>query len=369
MLTQTMSAISTNKIISFLTSMDMVSLLVVFAISFAFSLLEYFFSYRMIPNFKKRDQHWRLAFASAVHYPAQVFIWGFFIAHAASLMFLTHADKSAIAQFAVGRKVFLLLDLLWFVMRFVSQVEIIFTEFASSYRFAIKDKTKVGAIAQLARVLIIALVALALLPILGISISGVLTLGGVTGVVLGFAAKDTLANFFGGMMIYFDRPFSVGDWVRVPGGKIEGTVESIGWRLTRIRTFSKNLLYVPNGLFSSTSIENPSRMSHRRIKTIIGLRYQDLPVMKDVLSTIESMLREHPGIDSNQTLFVKFSAYGESSVNMTVYTFTKTVNWIEFEAVRQDVYLEIARIVHEHGADFAFPTQTLHIAGDSDLSA
>ena len=100
---------------------------------------------------------------------------------------------------------------------------------------------------------------------LGYSISGVLAFGGIGGIAVGFAAKDLLANFFGGLMIYLDRPFSVGDWIRSPDKNIEGTVEEIGWRLTRIRTFDKRPLYVPNSTFTQISVENPSRMLNRRI--------------------------------------------------------------------------------------------------------
>lgn len=354
-----------QSLLNFLHTTHIAMLLGVVVIGLALSLAEYFISYRMIPHFEKKHQHWRLAFARAFHYPAQLLIWFLVVYHVLNTLFLLDGSPNAIhamrEQFSTARKVVLQLDLLWFLMRFISEVEAFYSALPNSHRFAVKDKTKVAAFSQLTRVVVIVFILLALLPTVGISISGLLTFGGVTGVVLGFAAKDTLANFFGGMMIYFDRPFSVGDWVRVPGGHVEGTVEAIGWRLTRIRTFSKNLLYVPNGTFSSVSIENPSRMSHRRIKTKIGLRYQDLPVMEKVLRAIEEMLDKHPGIDSRQTLFVKFSEYGESSVNMTVYTFTNTVNWIEFESIREDVYFQIARIVHEHGADFAFPSRSLYI--------
>ena len=107
------------------------------------------------------------------------------------------------------------------------------------------------------------------------SVSGLLAFGGIGGIAVGFAAKDLLANFFGGLMIYLDRPFSVGDWIRSPDKEIEGTVEDIGWRLTRIRTFDKRPLYIPNSIFASISVENPSRMSNRRIYEKIGIRYDD----------------------------------------------------------------------------------------------
>ncbi|GAK87380.1 small-conductance mechanosensitive channel [Vibrio ponticus] len=179
--------------------------------------------------------------------------------------------------------------------------------------------------------------------------------------IVGLAAKDLLSNFFGGMMIYFDRPFKVGDWVRSPDRQIEGTVERIGWRMTVIRTFDKRPLYVPNSVFSNIVVENPSRMLNRRINETVGLRYDDGSKVEKITQEIKSMLENHPDIDANQTLIVNLNGFGASSLNIMVYTFTKTINWIRYQEVKQDVLLQIIKIVADNGADIAFPTQTLKI--------
>ncbi len=168
-------------------------------------------------------------------------------------------------------------------------------------------------------------------------------------------------------MIFLDRPFSVGDWIRSPDRNIEGTVEEIGWRLTRIRTFDKRPLYVPNSVFTSLAVENPSRMLNRRIYETIGIRYDDIGVMDAVVADVEGMLKNHEAIDTRQTLMVNFVAFGPSSVDFFVYCFTKTVVWTEFHAIKQDVLLRIARIIDAHGAQIAFPTQTLHIQAEPDV--
>ncbi|NKN80826.1 mechanosensitive ion channel family protein, partial [Weissella cibaria] len=136
-----------------------------------------------------------------------------------------------------------------------------------------------------------------------------------------------------GLMIYLDRPFAVGDWIRSPDKEIEGTVEYIGWRQTRIRTFDKRPLYVPNATFANISVENPSRMTHRRIYETIGLRYDDAAKVKPVVEAVREMLRNHPDIDSSQTLIVNFNAFGPSSLDFFVYCFTHTTNWIEYHRV------------------------------------
>ena len=179
---------------------------------------------------------------------------------------------------------------------------------------------------------------------------------------MGFAAKDLLANFFGGLMIYLDRPFSVGEWIRSPDKEIEGVVEDIGWRLTRIRTFDKRPLYIPNAVFANISVENPSRMSNRRIYETVGIRYEDINSMDAIVEQVTAMLMEHPEIDTTQTMIVNFDAFSASSVDFFVYTFTKTTNWIDFHKIKQDILLRIAGIVEANSAEIAFPTSTLHIA-------
>tara|TARA_R110002096_G_scaffold82194_6_gene191232 strand:- start:173 stop:952 length:780 start_codon:yes stop_codon:yes gene_type:complete len=223
------------------------------------------------------------------------------------------------------------------------------------------DPTSIHAIGKLVRTAIFITTALVILQTLGFSISGVLAFGGIGGIAIGFAAKDLLANFFGGLMIYLDRPFTVGDWIRSPDREIEGTVEMIGWRLTTIRTFDKRPLYVPNSIFATIAVENPSRMSHRRIHETIGLRYRDIEQMDRIVEAVKAMLKAHEEIDDTQTMIVNFNAFNESSVDFFVYTFTKTTNWIHFHEVKQDVLLKISSIIAENGAEIAFPTTTMFL--------
>ena len=221
------------------------------------------------------------------------------------------------------------------------------------------DPTTLHALAKLTRLSVVISAVLVALPTLGIEITALLAFGGVGGIAVGFAAQDLLSNFFGGLMIYLDRPFAIGDWIRSPDREIEGTVESIGWRLTLVRTFDKRPLYVPNSVFAKLALENPSRMTNRRIYETIGIRYKDAAKMDQIVQDVHAMLRAHEEIDQDQTLIVNFTGYGKSSLDFFVYTFTKTTNWVKFHEIKQDVMLRIIRIVHEHQADFAFPTTTV----------
>lgn len=257
----------------------------------------------------------------------------------------------------------------WFALRFVQQVghNLVALKTERGEEF---DRTTVDALGKLGRLTILVVAVLMIAQTLGFQITGLLALGGVGGIAVGFAAKDLLANFFGGLTIYLDRPFSVGDWIRSPDKSIEGTVEYISWRHTRIRAFNKNPVYVPNSIFTTIVVENPSRMSHRRIKETIGVRYEDFDAVATIVDDIKAMLRSHPGIDATQTLIVNFNQFGPSSLNILIYTFTRTVVWIEYHEVKQDVLLKIGGIIAQRGAEIAFPTQTLHLqhAGMQDTA-
>ena len=111
---------------------------------------------------------------------------------------------------------------------------------------ASSDRATISAVARLSRIVLWVIAGIMILQSLGVSVSGLLAFGGVGGIAVGFAARDLLANFLGGLSIFLDRPFAVGDWIRSPDREIEGTVEDVGWRVTRIRTFDKRPLYVPN---------------------------------------------------------------------------------------------------------------------------
>lgn len=244
----------------------------------------------------------------------------------------------------------------WRAVRFVEE-RIISPEY--SERPA--DTTTATAIGKLLRLSILITAVITAAQTLGFSIAGLLAMGGVGGIAIGFAARDLLANFFGALMIYMDRPFAVGEWIRSPDREIEGTVEEIGWRLTRIRTFDRRPLYVPNAVFTQISVENPSRMSNRRIFETIGVRYADIEALPKILEDVRRMLREHPEIADDRIQMVNFNGFGASSLDFMVYVFTKTSVWADFHVVKEDVLFKIAAIITEHGGEIAFPTRTLHL--------
>lgn len=291
--------------------------------------------------------------------PVRVLIWLLGISWAARIVQIAN-DAEVFEFIDPVRRVGVIMLMTWFLYGMATRFEAALQNPRRSKQPM--DATTAGAIGKLLRASVLITAALVLLQNLGFSISGVLAFGGVGGIAVGFAAKDLLANFFGGLTVYMDRPFVVGDWVRSPDKNIEGTVEHIGWRLTRIRTFDKRPLYVPNATFTTISLENPSRMTHRRIQETIGVRYDDIAQVRSIVDAVKRMLIEHDEIDHDQTLIVNLNQFGDSSVNLLVYTFTKTTIWVKFHEVKQDVLLNIAEIIEQHGAEIAFPTTTLHVA-------
>ena len=311
---------------------------------------------------EKSNNHWDDALVHAGRRPAGLGIWILGISFAAEIV---GGEGQAEIFDYVGqiRDVAVVWLMIWFALRFISAIE---ANLIQGKHRAKVDPTTATAVGKLLRASIVITGVLLVLQAFGFSVSGVLAFGGIGGIAIGFAARDILANFFGALMIFLDRPFSFGDWIRSPDRNIEGTVEDIGWRLTRIRTFDKRPLYLPNAIFTSLAVENPSRMLNRRIYETIGLRYADVDRMPAILANVKKMLEEHADIDHRQILMVNFVSFGASAVEFFVYTFTETTDWQIYHQVKEDVLLKIAAIVDEQGAEIAFPTQTVHLQMQSE---
>jgi len=314
---------------------------------------------RLYYKLKHTPTYWDDALLDAMRVPLTALIWLIGLTFAADIV-KNKTDAYIFEAVQPIRDVGVIIIITWFVVRFIKRAEdnIIRKNLVHDPAY---DRTTADAIAKLLRLSVAITSVLVVMQTLGYSISGVLAFGGVSGIAVGFAARDLLANFFGGFVVYMDRPFVVGEWIRSPDKEIEGTVEEIGWRVTRIRTFDKRPLYVPNALFTTISVENPSRMTNRRIYETVGIRYDDAGKMGAIVEDVREMIRAHPEIDADQTLIVNFTAFAASSLNFFIYCFTRTKEWIKYHEVKQDVMLKVIVIIEKHGAECAFPTTTVHI--------
>ena len=205
----------------------------------------------------------------------------------------------------------------------------------------------------------------AILQVWGINVSAFLASLGLGGLAFALAAKDTAANLFGGLTILADKALKIGDWIKI--GSVEGVVENIGLRTTKVRTFEKSLITLPNQLLANKPVENFSRRGIRRIKCRIGLTYSTPKEnVKQIVDDIRTLLQSHTKIAQDATTLVRFDEFEASSLSVFVYTFTNTANWAEYLAIREDVNLSIIDIVEKNGSGFAFSTQSIFIEKESE---
>ncbi len=333
-------------------------LVITFTVDFAFRFGLSFLNRK----FKKSQQLFLNTIIVAVKSPISFYIWLSGLALGLNTIILTFPYFNDFISYVNNSKSALgLISVAWFSIRWVNLIEEYVKGLEADFRW---DSVSIEAMVKIFKLTVFVITVLFVLSSFGVNLTGLLAFGGMGGIAVGFAAKDFVSNLIGGLVIYMDKPFKIGDWIRSPDKEIEGTVEKIGWRMTVVRTFDKRPLYIPNGTFLNISIENPSRMSNRRIKEMIGVRYDDMEQVSNITKAIKQMLKTHKEIDQRQTIIVNLYAFGASTVDIMVYTFTKTTNWVRYHEIKESVLLEIAKIIASYDAEIAFPTRTLHLTNE-----
>ena len=252
----------------------------------------------------------------------------------------------------------LIIDLYWVLYAFTPAIQRFLFEYSHSHEALSYELSNF--IVRIVRLLIIFLALISLLYNFGVNVTAFIASLGLVGMALALAAKDTAANLFGSIALMLDRSIRVGEWIKVNG--VEGTVEDIGMRTTKIRTFEKSFVVVPNSIVANSNIENFSRRGIRRIKMAIGLTY-DTPreTIRQIVEEIRYLLRSHPGIAHDQTLLVRFDSFNASDLGIFIYTFTNTSDWAKYLEIKEDINLKIMEIVEKHHAEFAFPSQSIYV--------
>lgn len=328
----------------------------------AANLLIRFVLYRLELATEYTDNPWDDALINAAKRPLLLLTWVVGLAYAAGVI---HKAQGIFLFDLIPslRDIFTIFCIAWFLFRLIENVAInmraLYAQDSSKL-----DNTTIDALCKLSRFAVIVIAAVMVMHVLGFSVSGVLAFGGLGGIAVGFAARDLLANFFGGLTLYMDRPFVVGEVIRSPEKSIEGVVEHIGWRLTTIRSLNKTAIYVPNALFTNIVVENMTRMSNRRIHETIGLRYADIAVLPAIVEDIKGMLEAHPEIDPSATSSVYFDRFVDSALNITFSAYTLPCDATHFQQTKQEILLGVANIIAQHKAEIAFPHRmgTLHNA-------
>ncbi len=233
-----------------------------------------------------------------------------------------------------------------------------------------KDRRKVDSVlaallSKAAHFLIIALVIIIIAGEWGFDVNGFIAGLGLGGLALALAAKDMLANLFGGVVILLEKSFIIGDWISIP--EVEGTVESISFRSTGIRTFEQSLVTVPNSVLATQAVTNYSRMGKRKISFSLGLPYQtSKKQIETIVHKIRQMLRGHPAIHP-ETILVNFDSFGESGLNIFLYFFTKTTIWADYLLVKEEINLNIIEILEEEGVEVHLPSRKLYLQSCGDV--
>jgi MscS family membrane protein len=255
-------------------------------------------------------------------------------------------------------RLMLVLSLVWAVYRLVDVLAETMAAKAALTESKLDDQL-VPLVRKSLKVLTVIAGLLFLLENLNVDVTSLLAGLGIGGVAVALAAKDTVANFFGSIMIFIDRPFQIGDWVVVTG--VEGIVEEVGFRSTRIRTFYNSLVTIPNAKFMEANIDNYGARQYRRSYFTLNVTYDTtVDQMQSFVEGIRGIIQNNP-YTRKDYYEVHMSGFGAHSLDVMVYFFFKVKNWSEELRERHHVLLEIMRLAADLGIVFAFPTQTLHV--------
>ncbi|MCA1801003.1 MAG: mechanosensitive ion channel family protein [Rhodothermaceae bacterium] len=221
------------------------------------------------------------------------------------------------------------------------------------------DEQLVPLLRKTLKIFIIVIGVLFILQNKGINVTSVLAGLGIGGLAVALAARDTLANFFGSITIFADRPFRIGDWIKI--GDMEGVVEEVGFRTTRVRTFYNSLVSVPNARVADSSIDNLGMRQFRRILTRLNLTYSTTPEqMEAFVEGLKAIVQANP-YTRKDFFEIHFNEFGSHSLDVLFYVFLKVPSWSDELQQRHNIFLEILKMAKEVGVEFAYPTQTLHI--------
>lgn len=312
----------------------------------------------MLPLTQKTKRELDDRFLICLQKPAEflIFLIGLFVAVEVLQLPVEPFNVDGLATSLL--KALVIFDIAWFFFNLVDLIDHYLGKWAERTESVLDDHLA-PLIRKSLRIFIVIMAALMAIQTFGYPVTGVLASLGIGGLAFALAAKDTVSNIFGSLMIIFDRPFHVGDWIKA--GDMEGTVEEVGFRSTKIRTFAKTLISVPNNIIANMSLDNFSRMPKRRIRLTVGVSYDTTPKqMREAVSRIRELLKTHPAIDQDFFL-VNFTDFGASSLDIMVYCFTTTTVWGEYLEAREDVCLKIMDTLEDLGLEIAFPSTTVYL--------
>jgi len=290
--------------------------------------------------------------------PVSCFIW--FVAVVCILDLLS--DRLFSESFATGLKpLFSITAVLlagWFLLRANHSIRHLLLEQSRHQDIAL-DPGKVFGLTKLASVVIVLLMAIILMEVSGVGLNTLIAFGGISGLAVAFASQEVIANFFGGIMIHVNRPFSVGDVISLPNSSLDGTVEYIGWYETVLRSKDRQPIYIPNALFSKAYVVNGTRRSHRQVNEKISIRHDDIPQALAVIDDIRKYLQNHAGVDEPHKVLVSIAQVGPVSVDLTINCLSSVVDEAKFLQFRDEVVVHAVGLLKAHGCQLAIPVEAI----------
>ncbi|TFB21338.1 mechanosensitive ion channel family protein [Filobacillus milosensis] len=246
----------------------------------------------------------------------------------------------------------------WGLYNLSSSSSLLFMKLNDGVGFEV-DQILIPFVSKALRFIIIALTISVILSEFDYNVGGFVAGLGLGGLAFALAAQEVLKNFFGGVVIITEKPFTLGDWIQT--SSVNGIVEDISFRSTIIRTFAEGLVTVPNATLSNEAITNWSKMGKRQITFNLGVEYNTPKhKLEEVVERINELLTNHEDIHQ-ETIFVTFDKYNDSSLDIFLYFFTKTTAWGEFLEVKQNINFRIMEILEEEGVSVAFPSRTIYL--------
>ena len=257
-----------------------------------------------------------------------------------------------------GFSLLFLYSIFWILLKLIDLIGIILYKKAELTENKMDDQL-IPFIIEIARIMIyIFAIFIIMGNVFNVNIAALATGLGIGGIALAMASKESLENLLGSFTIFFDRPFTVGDVVTV--GSITGSVEKVGFRSTRIRTFDKSLVTLPNKKMIDAELDNLGMRPVRRVKFNVGLTYEtSSDQIKAIVSDIQEMINNHP--KTNQSGKVRFQEFGSSSLDIMVMYYVNSPRWDDLIDVKEDINYKIMEIIKKHKSDFAFPSTTVYL--------
>lgn len=303
-------------------------------------------------RFKAQGNLWKDCLIMALIKPLTTLVWVIAIVQGFSYLWIHLRGNSLPYSPHTTIVIGIILAMAWFLLRWKTMVVHRLLEKSKSGHMVL-DHGKVDAVNKVLTLAIYFVTGLLLLEQSGSSLNTLIAFGGVSGLAIAFASQQIISNFFGGIVIYFTQPFVVGDWIHLSEKDIEGHVEEIGWYTTRIRTFNKRPIYIPNSMLSNIVVANPSRMTHRQFKQTICLRYADLSQIPAIIKDLRHFFLSHPMIDQLLNPQVYLGELSSAGIEIYVNAYTLTIEKHAYHELVEEFLYKIASIVIEHEAEFA----------------